>query len=220
MLKEAVKHNLLSQYKSTKKYRVSKRVIDVTLSSVGIVIFAPVLFVLCLIIFLSDFHSPVFKQKRIGLHGEKFYIYKLRTMIKGSEEVLKSNKNLFKKYVENNYKLEEHEDPRITKIGRILRKTSLDEIPQLFNVLKGDMSIVGWRPIVDEELKEYGENKDILFLAKPGMTGYWQTSGRSNVGYPERVGIELYYIKNRSITLDIKLIFKTVLKVIQKDGAY
>ena len=161
-----------------------------------------------------------FKQQRYGKNGEKFNIYKFRSMVKNADEKLKSNKHLYEKYVQNNYKLEQDEDPRITKLGRFLRKTSLDELPQLINVLKGEMSIVGPRPIVDEELIEYKHLKDDFLSVKPGITGYWQISGRSEVGYPERVDLELYYVYHQSLLLDIKIILKTVVVVFLKKGAY
>lgn len=141
-------------------------------------------------------------------------------MIVNAEEKLKADKELYQKYLKNNYKLEPHEDPRITKLGRFLRATSLDEIPQLINVLKGEMSLVGPRPVVKEELEEYGVKVNEFLSVKPGLTGYWQVSGRSEVGYPERVDLELYYVYNQSLLLDIKIILKTIWIVLLKKGAY
>lgn len=141
-------------------------------------------------------------------------------MIVKADEKLKADKELYEKYLRNNYKLEPHEDPRITNLGRFLRKTSLDEIPQLINVLKGEMSLVGPRPVVQEELKEYGVKVGEFLSVKPGLTGYWQVSGRSEIGYPERVNLELYYVYNQSLLLDIKIILKTVWMVLLKKGAY
>ena len=141
-------------------------------------------------------------------------------MVVNADEKLKSNKELYGQYLKNNYKLEQFDDPRITKVGRVLRKTSLDELPQLINVLKGEMSIVGPRPIVKDELKEYKHLKGDFLSVKPGITGYWQICGRSDVGYPERVDLELYYIYNQALLLDIKIILKTIIVVIFKKGAY
>lgn len=141
-------------------------------------------------------------------------------MIVNAEEKLKSNRILYEKYLRNNYKLEPEEDPRITRIGKFLRKTSLDELPQFLNVLKGDMSLVGPRPVVKEELNEYKQKESIFLSVKPGLTGYWQVCGRSDVGYPERVDIELFYVYNQSIWLDIKILIKTVLLVMLRKGAY
>lgn len=201
-------------------YLFLKRMIDITLSLLGIIILSPFFLFLAVLIKLNSPGEIIFKQKRIGLNGKMFNIYKFRTMVSDAEKVLKENKQLYKKYIENNYKLEPEEDPRITKLGQFLRKTSLDELPQLINVLKGDMSLVGPRPVIEEELNEY-EDKTVDFLSvKPGVTGYWQVSGRSNIGYPERVDLELYYVYNRSTMLDVKIIIKTFLIVITKKGAY
>lgn len=163
-----------------------------------------------------------FKQKRLGKDGDFFYIYKFRSMRMNADVHLKSDEILYAKYVKNGYKLDQNEDPRITKLGKFLRKTSLDELPQLLNVIMGNMSLVGPRPIIEEELDEYKKtNTDKLFLKmKPGITGIWQTSGRSNVGYPERVFLELSYLKKQSIVFDIFILWKTMLKVLISDGAY
>lgn len=126
---------------------------------------------------------------------------------------------LYQKYIQNNYKLEPEEDPRITGIGRF-KKTSLDELPQFINVLKGEMSLVGPRPVVKEELAEYKSRKDLFLSVKPGITGYWQVSGRSDVGYPERVDLELHYVYNQSVLFDIKILFLTLLHVLLRKGAY
>lgn len=139
-------------------------------------------------------------------------------MVVDAESKLKANEVLYKKYTENNYKLEPHEDPRITKIGRFLRETSLDELPQLINVLKGEMSLVGPRPVVEEELREYGNKAPHLLAVKPGVTGYWQVSGRSGVGYPERVDLELHYVYNQSIVFDFSIILKTIYLVLSRKG--
>ncbi|WP_031263713.1 sugar transferase [Sporolactobacillus laevolacticus] len=202
-------------------YLFLKRVLDLFGAVVGLVLSSPLFFVISLLYLFGDNKGPVFfKQKRVGQGGKEFYIYKFRSMIVNAEELLKSNKVLYKKYIDNNYKLEPDEDPRITKIGRLLRKTSLDELPQFINVLKGEMSLVGPRPVIAEELMEYGEKKDLFLSARPGLTGYWAASGRSDIEYPERCNVELYYIENRSIALDIKIILQTIYSVIARKGAY
>lgn len=202
-------------------YLIFKRISDIFLSIVGIIITSPVFVIISVISLIEDPKAPIFfKQKRIGKGGALFHIYKFRSMVTDAEERLKSNKELYEKYIRNNYKLEPHEDPRITTLGRFLRKTSLDELPQLLNVLKGDMSLIGPRPVVEEELKEYGYRTSDFTSVKPGLTGYWQVSGRSDVGYPERVDIELYYVYNQSLSLDVKIFIKTILIVITKKGAY
>jgi exopolysaccharide production protein ExoY len=194
---------------------------DIVGAIIGLILTSPLFLIISIFYLFGDSKGPIFfKQIRVGKHGEKFYIYKFRSLIVNAEEKLKADKELYQKYLRNNYKLEPHEDPRITNLGRFLRKTSLDEIPQLINVLKGEMSLVGPRPVVEEELKEYGMKVSKFLSVKPGITGYWQVSGRSNVGYPERVGIELYYVYNQSIKFDLKILLKTILIVLTKKGAY
>lgn len=202
-------------------YLCSKRVMDLIGAIVGLVVFSPIFVLISIFYMWGDNKGPVFfKQVRMGKNGEKFYIYKFRSMIVNAEEKLKENELLYKKYVANNYKLEPNEDPRITKLGQFLRKTSLDELPQFINVLKGNMSLVGPRPVVKEELKEYGHREHEFLSVKPGITGYWQVSGRSDVGYPERVDLELHYVDNASLYFDIKIIIFTVINVILRKGAY
>ncbi|MCA1065340.1 sugar transferase [Rossellomorea sp. AcN35-11] len=194
---------------------------DIIGAVVGLVIVIP-LFLLISILYVSgESKGPViFKQSRIGKNGKEFKIYKFRSMVLNAEEKLRSNKQLYDKYIQNNYKLEPNEDPRITNLGRFLRKTSLDEIPQLINVLKGEMSLVGPRPVVTEELREYGEKVNQFLAVKPGLTGFWQVSGRSDVGYPERVDLELHYVYNQTLLLDVKILLLTVWMVLLKKGAY
>jgi len=202
-------------------YRIIKRFIDILGSVVGLLLTIPVFLVLFFCYRFGDNKGPMFfKQKRIGKNGKEFYIYKFRSMVMDAEEKLKGNQVLYAKYIQNDYKLEPSEDPRITKLGAFIRKTSLDELPQFYNVLKGNMSLVGPRPVVEEELREYKNRVEEFLSVKPGITGYWQASGRSNVKYPERVDIELYYVYNQSFTLDIKIMFKTIIQVIARKGAY
>lgn len=202
-------------------FSAAKRTLDIVGSIFGLVLVLP-LFLLISILYLSgDSKGPVFfKQTRIGKNGKEFKIFKFRSMVLNAEEKLKSDKALYEKYLKNNYKLEPHEDPRITSLGGFLRKTSLDEIPQLINVLKGEMTLVGPRPVVSEELEEYGNRVNQFLSVKPGLTGFWQVSGRSDVGYPERVDLELHYVYNQSLFFDIKILFKTVWMVLLKKGAY
>jgi exopolysaccharide biosynthesis polyprenyl glycosylphosphotransferase len=201
-------------------HAVTKRVMDTVLSFLGIVILFP-LFALVWVAIKIDSRGPaIFRQKRMGKEGEIFFIYKYRTMVLNAEEKLRRSPDLYKKYLKNNYKLEPEEDPRITRLGRFLRKSSLDELPQLFNVLKGEMSLVGPRPVVEEELKEYEQNLHDFLSVKPGITGYWQVSGRSDISYPERIDIELYYVYNQSLVLDVKILIKTFITVVKRKGAY
>lgn len=202
-------------------YLFIKRCIDIIGALIGLIISSPIFILVSIMYLFGESKGPVFfKQQRYGKNGELFYIYKFRSMVVNADEKLKQNKVLYQKYIKNNYKLEQDEDPRITMLGKFLRKTSLDELPQFINVLKGEMSLVGPRPIVEEELKEYKDKRNDFLSVKPGMTGYWQVSGRSNVGYPERVNLELYYVYNSSLILDLKIIIKTILLVLLRKGAY
>nr|WP_245706254.1 sugar transferase [Isobaculum melis] len=198
-----------------------KRVIDIFAAVIGLILFSPVYLIIVLFyLFGENKGAPIFKQQRIGKNGKIFNIYKFRSMVVGAEEKLKKNEVLYQKYIKNSYKLEPHEDPRMTKFGNFIRKTSLDELPQFINVLKGEMSLVGPRPVVKEELNEYGYQVNAFTSVKPGITGYWQVSGRSDVGYPERVDIELYYIEHASLYLDLKIICLTFVCVLTKKGTY
>ncbi|OOQ99263.1 multidrug MFS transporter [Bacillus mycoides] len=209
------------EIKNNNIYLCAKRIMDLLGAIVGLIVFSPIFLLISILYMTGDNKGPIFfKQIRMGKDGKEFHIYKFRSMVINAEEKLKGNEILYKKYIDNNYKLEPNEDPRITKVGQFLRKTSLDELPQFLNVLKGDMSLVGPRPVVQEELIEYGKRKDEFLSVKPGLTGYWQVSGRSDVGYPERVDLELYYIYNCSIWFDMKIIFLTMVHVIMRKGAY
>lgn len=202
-------------------YSISKRLIDILGSLFLIILTIPIYVVIGLFYMNGENKGPIFfKQVRIGKNGNKFHIYKFRSMVVNAEEKLKSDKKLYQKYLDNSYKLEPEEDPRITKVGRFLRATSIDEIPQLINVLKGEMSLVGPRPIVEEELVEYGKRTREFLSVKPGITGYWQVSGRSDIDYPERVDVELYYVNKASLLFDIKILLKTISIVILRKGAY
>ncbi len=165
--------------------------------------------------------SIFFTQYRAGLGGKKFKIIKFRSMVENAEEILISNKELYEKYKNNSYKLPPNEDPRLTNIGDFIRRTSIDEVPQFINLLLGDMSLIGPRPILDNELDEYTEEeRRTLLSVRPGITGIWQVSGRSDVFYPERCEMELYYPKNQSFWLDIKIIFLTIKQVLTREGAH
>ena len=165
--------------------------------------------------------SVFYKHKRIGKNGTELYVYKFRTMKESNmtfEEFYNSLSNEQKNEWDENFKLEN--DPRITKLGKFLRKSSLDELPQLFNIILGNMSFIGPRPIVETELEYYKGNLKKQFLSvKPGLTGYWACSGRSNVGYPERCDLELYYVENCGIRLDLIIFWKTLMSVVRREGA-
>ena len=177
----------------------------------------PVFLILAILVKL-DSKGPVFyAHTRKGKNRSDIKIYKFRTMYSNSDEIFESFSDEQKEEYYKNFKLDN--DPRVTKIGDFLRRTSLDEIPQLANVLKGDLSLVGPRPIVEKEICKYGQYADKLFSVIPGITGYWQSHGRSDTSYEERIEMDMYYIDNRSILLDIKIMFKTVISVIKKEGA-
>lgn len=198
-------------------YRVIKRILNLLCSFVGVIVLSPFFLIISLLIKVTSKGPVFFVHERVGLNGKKFKLIKFRTMVNNAEEMIASFSPEQKKEWEENYKLKD--DPRITKIGKFLRRTSLDELPQLINILKGDMSIVGPRPVVDEELNWYGDKKDKLLSVKPGLTGWWAVNGRSNVPYPERCDLELYYVDHISFALDAKIILKTLGAIIKKDGA-
>lgn len=203
-------------------YRFVKRLIDILGGVVGTILLVPI--TLCVYLarkILKEDEGPLFyEQLRIGKNGKKFRLYKFRSMCidadKKLKEYLAENEEARKEF-EENQKLKD--DPRITKIGNFLRKTSLDELPQMLNILKGEMSFIGPRPVVDGEIEKYGVNKNKFLSVKPGLTGYWQVNGRSNTTYAERIDMELYYVDNQSLWLDIKIFFKTFISVIKKEGA-
>ena len=191
------------------------------LALILIIIFSPILFVVSIVIFFDNGFPIIFSQKRVGKNGNEFYCFKYRSMLKNSEEILKNDKSLMDIYIQNDYKIPENLETRYTRYGLFLRKSSLDELPQLFNVLFGQMNLVGPRPVVLNELEHYKGYKKKLFLSiKPGMTGLWQVSGRSNIDYPERVDFELSYVKKRSFLNDIKILFQTVIVVLVRKGAH
>ena len=167
----------------------------------------------------GDFKSIFYKQKRIGKNGKIFYLYKFRTMVYNAEDVLKEmlKEEKWKKEWDKNQKFEN--DPRITKMGNVLRKTSMDEVPQFINVLKGDMSLIGPRPLVEGELDAHKGNHEIYEAVRPGITGWWACNGRSATTYEERLELEYFYVKNRGLRMDIKCIFKTIEAVLLKKGA-
>ena len=201
-------------------YNFSKRLFDIIVSLFGIALLIPLFIILKLsFIITGDFKPMLFKQKRIGKHGKEIYIYKIRSMVPDAEEKLKDLLKIkkYKKEWDKNQKFEN--DPRITKIGKFIRKTSIDEIPQFINVLKGDMSLIGPRPLVANELDAHNGIHRIYESVRPGITGWWACNGRSSIDYDERLKLEYYYVNNKSISLDLKCIYKTITAVINKNGA-
>lgn len=194
-----------------------KRVIDVFLSVIGLILLSPIFCFIAIAIKLDSQGSVFLKHERIGKNGKKFKMYKFRTMVIDAHDLEKYFSQEQMKEFKENYKVKN--DPRITKIGKFLRKTSLDELPQIYNILKGDLSIIGPRPIIDEELEKYGPNKAKFLSVTPGLTGYWACNGRSDTTYDERIAMELYYIDNISIKMDMKIFLKTIMSVLDRKGA-
>lgn len=205
-------------------YTATKRFIDLSASTVLIILFLPVWILVPILIKLDSKGPILFRQKRVGRNSKPFYILKFRTMIADADDYWKDHPKLFEKYKKLSWKLTLDEDPRITKLGKILRQTSIDEFPQVFNILLGNMSLVGPRPVRDIEItdavKRFGnevqENINLSLTVKPGLTGPWQVSGRNDVPWDKRVAIDARYAKRRNILDDFKVIFKTPLAMISK----
>lgn len=192
-------------------YEIIKRIFDIILSIIGIIILIPLTIIIYSINKIYNEEGTIFfKQIRIGKSGKKFNLYKYRTMCMNAEEKLQEclKEESRKQEFEQNRKLEN--DPRVTKIGENLRKRKIDEFPQFINVLKGDMSIVGPRPVIKEEVELYKKSKNKFLSIKPGITGYWQVNCKDDSNYSKRMKMEIYYIENRSIWLDIKILLKTL----------
>jgi exopolysaccharide production protein ExoY len=199
-----------------------KRLFDLTFTLAVLICGAPIFLIIALLIKLTSPGPVLYKQQRIGQYGAPIFCYKFRSMYKNADkklkELLASNPKLQEEW-NTYYKLKT--DPRITPLGNFLRKTSLDELPQFFNVLLGDLSIVGPRPVTEHEIKTYYKDRASLILSvRPGITGLWQTSGRSHLSFDERLILEERYVKERSFILDLKLIAKTIPAMLHSKGAY
>ena len=202
-------------------YRFIKRTFDIVCGLIGLICLIPLTVLVKIISVCSGDHKSIFyTQKRIGKNGREFKLYKFRSMVPNADEILEQTLKMDKVRAEEWKKYQKFEhDPRITKIGNILRKTSLDEVPQFINVLKGDMSMIGPRPLVPGELDLHDGNHEIYESVRPGITGWWACNGRSATTYAERLELEYYYVKNKSLWLDIKCVFKTISAVLTKKGA-
>jgi len=202
---------------------VAKRLFDILFSLTILIVFSPICLMLMLLIAASSPGSVFYVQERVGKNYKRFACFKFRTMVQNADEVLteimETSPGLRQEF-QDNFKL--RRDPRITWIGKFLRITSLDEFPQFWNVLKGDMSVVGPRPLVVEELHKYGQHIDTILKIRPGITGLWQVSGRNDIPYPRRVQIDAYYVNFRNFWMDLLIIVKTIgVVVFPKDnGAY
>jgi Undecaprenyl-phosphate galactose phosphotransferase WbaP len=201
--------------------RIIKRAIDTILALTVGILCLPLIALIAIAVKVTSPGPLFYSQRRIGQDGKHFFAWKLRTMVCNADAVLQ-------KYLEQNPEAQaeweqDHKlknDPRVTWIGCVLRKTSLDELPQLWNVLRGEMSLVGPRPIVDAEISKYGEVFQGYMRVLPGITGLWQVSGRNNTTYDERVSLDAYYVRNWSIWLDLHILFRTVRVVLLREGAY
>lgn len=201
-------------------YKFIKRVVDIIGGLFGVIVLVPITAILYIVrLFSKEDKGPLFYvQLRIGKNGNDFKFYKYRSMVMYADEklfkYLKEDEEAAKEY--KKYKKLQN-DPRITKLGNFLRKTSLDEFPQFINVLKGDMSLVGPRPYLHREIEDMGENYEKIIKVKPGLTGYWQVNGRSEVDFKERMQMDLAYIQDRSLWFDFKILIKTVLNILKKE---
>lgn len=203
--------------RGTKFYLIVKRTIDILGALIGLVLLSPIFLIVAIAIKLDSKGPIIFGHTRKGLHGKDIKVYKFRTMYENSQEIFNNFTKEQKEEFYKNFKLEN--DPRVTKIGDFLRRTSIDELPQLINILNGSMSIVGPRPIVQKEIDLYGDYANKLFSVVPGLTGYWQANGRSDTTYEERIKMDMYYIDNRGFWLDFKIIIKTFGSVLKGEGA-
>lgn len=215
--------NLTEEIKNKKVfYKICKRLIDIFIGTIGVLLLIPLTIVVYFLkVLKKENDGPLFyEQLRIGKNGKEFRIYKYRTMVMNADEklaqYLEENEEAKKEYEE--YKKLKF-DPRITRLGRILRNTSIDEFPQFINVLKGDMSVVGPRPYLHREIKDMEDNYKTIISVKPGITGYWQVNGRNAKSFRQRVNMDIAYIKDRTLWFDIKIIIKTILNIFRKEGA-
>ena len=204
-------------YNDGNSYLIFKRIMDFIISLIALVTLSPILLIISLIIKLDSDGPVIYKNYRLGKNGKVIGVYKFRTMVKNADEVFRNFTKEQKEEYEKFFKLEN--DPRITRIGDFLRKTSLDELPQILNILKGEVSIIGPRPVVLDEIKKFGNLKDKYLSVLPGLTGWWACNGRSSTTYEERINLEMYYIDNQSLKLDIECFFKTILAVFKRNGA-
>ena len=201
--------------------RILKRVMDVAIGAVGGLLLSPLLAAIAILIKMDSPGAVLYGHTRIGQGGRRFIAWKFRSMVVDADRVLEeylAKRPELREEWERDQKLKN--DPRVTRVGRILRKLSLDELPQLWNVIKGEMSLVGPRPIVQDELAKYGDKGTFYLKVKPGMTGLWQVSGRNDISYKERVELDVYYVRNWSVWLDLYILARTVWVVLFGKGAY
>nr|WP_247664162.1 sugar transferase [Heyndrickxia faecalis] len=206
------------EFEEKKTYTILKRGMDIIGAVLGLIFLSWLFLLVAILIKIEDPKGTVFfKQIRVGKNGKEFYMYKFRSMVMNAEEKLK---DLLELNEVSGAMFKMKEDPRVTKIGRFIRKTSIDELPQLWNVLMGDMSLVGPRPPLPREVKEYTEYDLQRLLVTPGCTGLWQVSGRNSLNFSQMVELDLYYIRERSFLFDLIIIFKTFKIIISPNSAY
>ena len=195
-----------------------KRMVDISASAIGITILIPFLIILAIMMKIEDPRGPIFfSQIRVGQNGKQFKMYKIRSMVTNAEELLE---DLLDENEVEGAMFKMKEDPRVTKIGKTIRKFSIDELPQLWNVIKGDMSLIGPRPPLEREVAEYTPYDKQRLLIKPGCTGLWQVSGRNDLGFDEMVELDMKYIKNLSLRTDLFILVKTVWVMLKPNSAY
>jgi Sugar transferases involved in lipopolysaccharide synthesis len=199
---------------------VVKRGFDMLASSVGILALTPVWIAIAVVVRLGDGGAVIFRQNRVGLDGREFPMFKFRTMVPDAEAVLATLEAARERDAGNSVMFKMRDDPRITRPGRFLRRFSLDELPQLFNVWLGHMSLVGPRPPLPREVTAYEEMVNRKFLIRPGITGLWQTSGRSNLSWEESVRLDLYYVENWTMRRDLSILLRTARAVVAREGAF
>lgn len=209
----------MKEFEKKPLYELTKRLFDLVFSLLAAVVLSPVLLVISLAILVEDGGPVLYRAHRVGRYGTPIQVYKFRSMRKNADRLEDSLSPEELEEYRKNFKL--RQDPRITRVGAFLRKTSLDELPQLFNIIVGTLSLVGPRPVLQEETELYGDKRDLLLSVKPGLTGLWQSRGRSNVTYEDgrRQALELQYVETRSFLLDLKILVWTVGAVIRMDGA-
>ena len=223
--KEIKNMNIDKNEINKKTYRTIKRILDIIGAFAGCLVLLPLSLCVWIANLIAKDNGPVFyTHKRIGKNGKEFKMYKFRTMCMNAHDMVKDEESMKRYFTveqieewKENYKIED--DPRITKVGKFLRKTSLDEVPQVFNILKGELSIIGPRPVTEEELEKYESNRKKFLSVTPGLTGYWAANGRSDTSYDERIEMELYYVDNMSLKLDMKIFLKTIISVLKREGA-
>jgi lipopolysaccharide/colanic/teichoic acid biosynthesis glycosyltransferase len=205
------------KYERSFHYYFTKRLIDLCFSLIGIIILSPIFLIVSFAIKLDSKGSVIFSQERVGQKGKIFKIYKFRSMVVNAEEYLDKLKSS-NEMSGPMFKMKE--DPRITKFGRFIRKTSIDELPQLINVLKGEMSLVGPRPNLPAEVAEFNSYQRLKLLAKPGLTCYWQIMGRNNIGFEDWMNLDMQYIEERNTLIDLKLIWETSFVLFGDENAH